>query len=128
VTQDQKTTAAATIADVVGVRNRLRAVVFGILLGVLAQARSARVAMDYVDAVLGDVAANCWALAEAAGHDSPRRMQSCSVPKRGTGRSCGLRCPASPPRTCHAPAMTWSGPGWPLTRPRTTAAGTFRAV
>ena len=41
----------------------------------LAQARSARVAMDYVDGLLGDVAANCWALAEAAGHASPRRMQ-----------------------------------------------------
>jgi DDE superfamily endonuclease len=75
VTQDQKTAAVATIADVVGLRNRLRAVVFGILLGVLAQTRSARVAMDYVDALLGDVAANCWALAQAAGHASPRRMQ-----------------------------------------------------
>jgi SRSO17 transposase len=73
--QDQETAAAVTIDDVVGVRNRLRAVVFGILLGVMAQARSAWVAMDYVDGLLGDVAGNCWALAEAAGHASPRRMQ-----------------------------------------------------
>lgn len=75
MSQDQETAAAATIDDVVGVRNRLRAVVFGILLGVMAQARSARLAMDYVDGLLGDVAGNCWALAEAAGHASPRRMQ-----------------------------------------------------
>lgn len=50
-------------------------VVFGMLLGVLAQARSVRVALDYVDGLLTDVAANCWALAEAAGHASPQRMQ-----------------------------------------------------
>jgi hypothetical protein len=31
--------------------------------------------MDYVDGLVGDVAANCWQLAEAAGHGSPRRMQ-----------------------------------------------------
>jgi hypothetical protein len=51
------------------------ALAFGILIGVLAQARSAKVAMDYVDGLLGEVAANCWALAEVAGHPSPRRMQ-----------------------------------------------------
>jgi SRSO17 transposase len=65
----------ATISDLVRVRNQLRALAFGILMRVLAQARSAKVAMDYVDGLLGDVPANCWALAEAAGHPSPRRMQ-----------------------------------------------------
>jgi SRSO17 transposase len=72
----------ATIGGFVGVRNRLRALAFGILVGVLAQARSAKVAMDYIGGLLGEVAANCWALAEAAGHPSPRRMQdllSCSA-------------------------------------------------
>jgi SRSO17 transposase len=75
VNQDQKTAAAATIDDIVGVRNRLRALAIAILVRVLAQARSATVAKDYVDGLLGDVAANCWQLAEAAGHASPRRMQ-----------------------------------------------------
>jgi SRSO17 transposase len=75
VTQDQETAAAATVDDLVRVRNRLRALAFAILVGVLAQARSAQVAMDYVDGLLGDVPANCWRLAEVAGCPSPRRMQ-----------------------------------------------------
>jgi SRSO17 transposase len=73
--QDQRAVAAASVDDILGARNRLRADVREILGRVLAQARSAQVAMDYIDGLLEEAAANCWALAERAGHDTPRRMQ-----------------------------------------------------
>jgi SRSO17 transposase len=40
------------------------------------QVRSLAAAMDYVLAPGPDVRANCWALAERAGHDGPHRMQA----------------------------------------------------
>jgi len=42
----------------------------------VAQRRSAQTALDYVRALAPGVKANCWSLAEAAGHDSPCRMQA----------------------------------------------------
>ncbi len=43
---------------------------------VLAQRRSAGTALDYVRELAPGVKANCWGLAEAAGHQSPYRMQA----------------------------------------------------
>ena len=43
---------------------------------VLAQRRSAGTALAYVAGLAPGVKANCWSLAEAAGHESPYRMQA----------------------------------------------------
>jgi SRSO17 transposase len=43
--------------------------------GVMAQRRSVLVALDYVTVLGSGVKANCWSLAEAAGHDGQGRMQ-----------------------------------------------------
>jgi hypothetical protein len=101
------------------VRTRLRAVAFAILARVLTQARSAQVAMDYVDGLLGDVAANCWQLAEAAGHGSPRRMQDLLGCYAWTGRTCGPSLQASQPRICRAPRQDVAGPGLAIDETRT---------
>jgi len=42
----------------------------------MAQRRSAGTALDYVRELAPEVKANCWSLAEAAGHHSPYRMQA----------------------------------------------------
>ena len=46
-----------------------------VLRGVMAQRRSTAVALDYVTVLAPGVKANCWSLAEAAGHDGQGRMQ-----------------------------------------------------
>jgi len=43
---------------------------------VLAQRRSAEMAFSYLAALAPDRRANCWSLAEAAGHEDPYRMQA----------------------------------------------------
>jgi SRSO17 transposase len=42
----------------------------------MAQRRSAEAALDYVRGLAPGVKANCWSLAEAAGHENPYRMQA----------------------------------------------------
>ena len=42
----------------------------------LAQRRSVEVAFGYVTALAPGVKANCWAIAEEAGHEGPHRMQA----------------------------------------------------
>ena len=42
----------------------------------MAQRRSAGTALDYVRGLAPEVKANCWGLAEAAGHERPYRMQA----------------------------------------------------
>ena len=42
----------------------------------MAQRRSAGTALEYARELAPGVKANCWALAEAAGHQSPHRMQA----------------------------------------------------
>src|SRR6516164_4606706 len=42
----------------------------------MAQRRSVEAALDYVRGLAPGVKANCWGLAEAAGHQSPYRMQA----------------------------------------------------
>ncbi len=77
MTNDNYDTAAkASIGDVSGCADRVDAQVRAVLGRVLAQRRSAETAFAYVAGLSPGVKANCWALAEAAGHESPYRMQA----------------------------------------------------
>jgi SRSO17 transposase len=77
VTNDNYDTAAkASIGEVSGYADRVDAQVRAVLGRVLAQRRSAETAMSYVAGLSPGVKANCWALAEAAGHESPYRLQA----------------------------------------------------
>jgi SRSO17 transposase len=69
------TAAAASIEDLVECTARVDARVRSVLDGVLAQRRSVGAAVDYVTALASGVKANCWALAESAGHEREGRMQ-----------------------------------------------------
>jgi SRSO17 transposase len=77
VSNDNYDTAAkASIGEVSGYADRAAAQVREVLGRVLAQRRSAETAMSYVEGLAPGVKANCWSLAEAAGHESPYRMQA----------------------------------------------------
>jgi DDE superfamily endonuclease len=77
VSNDSDDTAAkASIGDVSGCADRVDAQVREVLGRVLAQRRSAETAFAYVAGLAPGVKANCWSLAEAAGHESPYRMQA----------------------------------------------------
>ena len=77
MTNDSDDTAAkASIGDVSGCADRVDAQVRKVLGRVLAQRRNAETALAYVAGLAPGVKANCWALAEAAGHESPYRMQA----------------------------------------------------
>jgi len=77
VTTDSDDTAVqASIEDVSGCSARADAQVRAVLGRVMAQRRSAGTALDYVRELAPGVKANCWGLAEAAGHESPYRMQA----------------------------------------------------
>jgi SRSO17 transposase len=77
VEQDEYTTAAqASIEDVADCTARVDAQVRAILGEVMAQGRSADVAFDYVAALSPGTRANCWSLAESAGHEGWGRMQA----------------------------------------------------
>ena len=77
MTNDNYDTAAkASIGEVSGCADRVDAQVRAVLGRVLAQRRSAETAFAYVAGLSPGVKANCWALAEAAGHESPYRMQA----------------------------------------------------
>jgi SRSO17 transposase len=70
VKPDNDTTAApASIGDVLGSIGRADALVRGFLAVLMRQQRSLATAVDYVLALGRDVRANCWDLAERAGHD-----------------------------------------------------------
>ena len=77
MTNDNYDTAAkASIGEVSGCADRVDAQVRAVLGRVLAQRRSAGTAFAYVEGLSPGVKANCWPLAEAAGHESPYRMQA----------------------------------------------------
>jgi SRSO17 transposase len=76
VTNDSDDTAAKAIGEVSGCADRVDAQVRAVLGRVLAQRRSAGTAFAFVAGLAPGVKANCWALAEAAGHESPYRMQA----------------------------------------------------
>ena len=69
------TAAVASIEDLAECTARADAQIEAVLQGVMAQQRSTSVALDYVTVLASGVKANCWSLAEAAGHDGQGRMQ-----------------------------------------------------
>jgi SRSO17 transposase len=73
---DHDTAAWASIEEVAGCAERVDARVRAVLGEVLAQRRSAAVAFDYVVALSPSARANCWSLAESAGHQGWGRMQA----------------------------------------------------
>ena len=73
---NDNTAAVASIEDVADCTARADAQVRAVLGRVMAQRRSAAVASGYVAALAPGVKANCWALAESAGHDGWGRMQA----------------------------------------------------
>jgi SRSO17 transposase len=73
--QEEATAAQASIEDVAECAARVDAQVRAVLGLVLAQRRSAGTAFGYVTALSPGTRANCWAIAEAAGHDGWGRMQ-----------------------------------------------------
>jgi SRSO17 transposase len=72
---NDSTATVASVEDVLECTARVDAQVRAVLRGVMAQRRSASVAVDYVTAMAPGVKANCWSLAEAADHDGQGRMQ-----------------------------------------------------
>ena len=74
-TNNNNTAAVASIDDITECEARADAQVRALLGRVLAQKRSVGVALDYVTALAPGTKANCWALAEAAGHEGWGRMQ-----------------------------------------------------
>ena len=55
---------------------RADALVSGVLGGVMRQRRSIAAALHYVKALSRRTRANCWELAEEAGHEEPHRIQA----------------------------------------------------
>ena len=74
--QVKPTAVPASVDDVLGCDDRANALVRGFLGRLMRQRRSTGVALDYVLALGRDVRANCWDLAERAGHRGPHRMQA----------------------------------------------------
>ncbi|WP_322752000.1 MULTISPECIES: transposase [unclassified Frankia] len=73
---NDSTAAWASIEDVADRGGRVDAQVRAVLGRVMAQRRSTGVAFDEVAALAPGTRANCWPLAEAAGHEGPHRMQA----------------------------------------------------
>lgn len=71
-----KTTHGASLEDILANVQAVDDVIRAALAPVFAQRRSLAVAWDYLTALSGQVKANCWALAEAAGHTGWGRMQA----------------------------------------------------
>jgi SRSO17 transposase len=69
------TAAVASIEDLAECTASVDARIETVLRGVMAQRRSTEVALAYVTALAPGVKANCWSLAQAAGHDGQGRMQ-----------------------------------------------------
>jgi SRSO17 transposase len=66
----------ASIEDAAECGDRADALVSAALGRVMRQRRSIAAALDYVKALSRGTRANCWDLAEEAGHESPHRMQA----------------------------------------------------
>jgi SRSO17 transposase len=73
---NENTAAWASIWDVAGCADRVDAQVKVVLGRVLAQRRSAETAFGYVTALSPGTRANCWAVAEEAGHEGWHKMQA----------------------------------------------------
>jgi SRSO17 transposase len=73
---DTDTAAWASIEDVDRSAKAVDAQIAVVLARVMAQQRSTATACDYVRALAPGVKANCWSVAEAAGHEGWHRMQA----------------------------------------------------
>ena len=71
-----KTTHGASLEDIAAGARAVDDVIKAELAGVFAQRRSLAVAWDYLTTLSSQVKANCWALAEAGGHEGWGRMQA----------------------------------------------------
>jgi SRSO17 transposase len=74
--QEEATAAWASIEDVAACTVRVDAQVRAVLGRVMAQRRSIETGSGYVRGLAPGTRANCWSLAEAAGHDGWHRMQA----------------------------------------------------
>jgi SRSO17 transposase len=75
-TNNDDTAAWASIGDVAACAAGVDAQVRAVVRRVMAQRRSAETAFSYVSELSPGTRANCWALAEAAGHEGWHRMQA----------------------------------------------------
>jgi hypothetical protein len=75
-TDNNDTAAWASIDEVAACTARVDSQVRAVLGRVMAQRRSVEVAFGYLSALAPGVKANCWSLAEGAGHEGPHRMQA----------------------------------------------------
>jgi hypothetical protein len=74
--QDKTTAAVASIEDAAACDERADALVRGLLGQVMRRRGTIAAALDYVRSLARDARANCWELAERAGHGLPYRMQA----------------------------------------------------
>ena len=72
---DKPTAAVASIEDAAACDERADALVSGLLTRVIRRRGTVATALDYVRSLGRDARANCWELAERAGHGLPYRMQ-----------------------------------------------------
>ena len=74
--QDTATAAVASIEDAAECGERADALVSDLLGRIVRQRRTVAAAMDYIRALSRETRANCWDLAQKAGHEGPHRMQA----------------------------------------------------
>jgi SRSO17 transposase len=74
--QEPATTAVASIEDAVECGERADALVGGLLGQVMRQRRTVAAALDYIRSLSRETRANCWELAQKAGHQGPHRLQA----------------------------------------------------
>ena len=79
----------ASIEDAAEYGERADVLVRGLLGRVMRQRRSVAVALDYVRALSRETRANCWELAQRAGHEGPHRMQALLQAQVVVGEAAG---------------------------------------
>lgn len=72
----EETAASASLEDVAAGAQAVDEAIEAELAPLFAQQRSLDVAWDYVSALSDQIRANCWSLAEAAGHGGWGRLQA----------------------------------------------------
>ena len=101
------TAAWASIDDVWAWTASVDAQVRVVLGRVMAQRRSVEVAFGYLSALAPGIKANCWSVAEEAGHEGPHRMQALLGSYRWDwARTCAASSRRWPRRGCRATRMT----------------------
>ncbi len=76
IQNNEATAAVASIEDAAACDERADALVIGLLARVMRRRGTIATALDYVRSLARDTRANCWELAERAGHGLPYRMQA----------------------------------------------------